>query len=167
MDTINLRFQYTKEEYTKAWRIFYLGVNNIRKHQLIIFGIGGMVVGMGLYITQNLLLVLISALVLGVAGCRVFDYFKTPLDQFKYSGNYFGEFDITISIDGIIVKTAENTSESTWDAYNEIWESNNYFFLLRALHVYTILPKRAFADEGEAEAFKAIAAEHLPGVRQI
>ena len=60
-----------------------------------------------------------------------------------------------ISETGIDSSSPTGSTQSTWSAYTRYVESRNLFLLYRAPHVFSLLPKRAFAP-GEEESFRGL-----------
>ncbi|MGC2248940.1 MAG: YcxB family protein [Terriglobales bacterium] len=60
-----------------------------------------------------------------------------------------------ISETGIDSSSPTGSTQSTWSAYTRYVESRNLFLLYQAPHVFSLLPKRAFAP-GEEESFRGL-----------
>jgi len=56
---------------------------------------------------------------------------------------------------------ARRQREYKWSIYTEIWESADFYFLIQALRIYSIIPKRAFISLEEKQVFEALAFSNL------
>ncbi|MDR1066108.1 MAG: YcxB family protein [Clostridiales bacterium] len=65
------------------------------------------------------------------------------------------------SKDNIRFRTQNVDSELKWDIYSELWESNDFYYLIQGPRLYTLIPKRAFINLALNQAFEEIVLSNL------
>lgn len=162
METVNLTFRYTQEEYVKSERQYLFASKIITKTSIVVLAI---------YLPFSLLYFILSsfsvlstialgiAIVVSVMGCVL--YFYMPAYKFKKTSKYHEEYNVAFSNDGIKFKTPTINSELKWEIYSELWESDEFYFLVQALRIYTLIPKRVFQDSSTKQAFEEMAIANL------
>ena len=93
-------------------------------------------------------------------------YFLMPILKFKHTKKYQDEYNMIFSSDTIIWRTPSIETEMKWDFYSELWESNDFYFLVQSPHIYGIIPKRAFATNTDKYTFEEIALSNLKSVKR-
>ncbi|WP_242866010.1 YcxB family protein [Desnuesiella massiliensis] len=72
-----------------------------------------------------------------------------------------------VFLKGIIKwKTSNIESELKWDIYSELWESDDFYFLIQAPRMYTLIPKRVFEDQEEKQTFEEITLSNLKSIKR-
>ena len=167
MKTVELKFQYTEDEYVKAARQYLFASRTITKTKIVtlilflMFSVyyffssfsvlGGIALGVTLF-----------ALIL---GCTL--YFYIPIYRFKQTTKYHEEYQLIFSNDGIKFKTPTINSDLKWDIYSQIWENSIFYFLIQAPNVYTTIPKRAFANPSDKQAFEEMVLSNLKCTKRM
>ena len=88
-----------------------------------------------------------------------------PIFRYKQTAKYHDEYLLLFSKDIINWKTSNIETHFKWDVYSELWESNDFYFLIQKSHQYTIIPKRAFENQEEKQAFEEMALPNLKSVK--
>ncbi|WP_313133258.1 YcxB family protein [Anaerocolumna sp.] len=167
METVELTFQYTQGEYVKAKRQHIIASKTITKTNVVVLAV---------YLSFSLWYFFSSFSVLSgfslgfalfalIAGCTL--YFYVPIQQFKRTSKYHEEYNLTYTKDGILFKTPTIHSELKWDIYSEFWESTDFYFLIQVSHIYTLIPKRAFLNLADQQAFEKMALSNLKCTKRI
>jgi len=89
---------------------------------------------------------------------KVFIYFKTN-PKFKDT------FNLTFHEDGIKFKTNMIDSNLDWALYSKLLEDKNIIVLKYSTNDYTVIPKRAFANENDLIAFLELSKRKI-GINQ-
>jgi len=162
METMELTFKYAQSEYVKAEQQYLFASKTITKTSVII---------LALYLPASLIYLFFSsfstlsivaatiAIFATIAGCTL--YFYIPAYKFKKTAKYHEEYRLTFSNAGIKFKTPSIDSELKWNIYSAIWESNDFYFLIQAPRMYTLIPKRVFESSAAKQAFEEIALSNL------
>lgn len=66
------------------------------------------------------------------------------------------EYILVFSYDIISWKTSKIESELKWDFYTELWKSKEFYYLIHAPHMYTIIPKRVFKQKRISKFLKIL-----------
>jgi hypothetical protein len=168
MERIRLSFKYTQGEYVKAERQYLFASKAITKTSVVV---------LALYLLLSLVyfflssFTVLSSIFLGialfafVAGCTV--YFYMPVYKFKQTSKYHEEYNLTFSLEKIEFKTPTIDSELKWDVYSDFWESNDFYFLIQAKRIYTLVPKRAFRNLATKQTFENIVLSNLKCTKRI
>ena len=158
MEQVDIKFQYTEKEYAKAVRKYLVFTDTVKKLDLGIAVIGVPCTLAYLFLSSfgwfSILLLVCAALFSGFIG---FQYLYAPVLTFRKTPKFQEEYHLTFTEEGILFETATIHSEIKWDAYKKFWESEDCYYLEQELHIYTILPKRAFKGEPEKMAFERMA----------
>lgn len=158
MKQVDIRFQYTKEEYVKAVRKYLLVTDTIKKLDLILAIIGVPCTLVYFFLSSfnwfSILLLVCAVLFAGFIG---FQYLYVPAMTFEKTPKFKEEYHLTFTPEGILFETASVSSELKWDAYTIFWESEDCYYLVQEKHIYTILPKRVFSGDAEKLAFERMA----------
>jgi len=167
-DTVELKFQYTKEEYVKAFRLYLLADRAAGKfargfillfsafsiYYLLSSGFGAL----------GILCCVLSAVAIAI---ELLLYFYIPHRNFINSPKLHEEYLLIFSPDEIIFRTSGIDSRLKWDIYSALWESGDFYFLVQASRNYTLVPKRVFKDSGEREIFKSLAAKAVKNFKRM
>lgn len=158
MEQVAIAFQYTEKEYVKAVRKYLVVTDIIKKLDLALAIIGVPCAMVYFFLSSfgwfSILLLVCAVLFSGFIGLQ---YLYVPVMTFRKTPKFREEYRLTFSADGILFETATIHSELKWEAYTIFWESEEVYYLVQEEHVYTILPKRAFAGDAEKLAFERMA----------
>lgn len=143
MDKVTISFQYGRDEYIKAFRKYLFLSKIIKKSDLIILG--------GLFVLESILIAVTGfhmySLVLGLilsffAMILGMIYFYQPVNIYRRTPKFHQIYKLTFTKEGIDFKTDHVNSFLAWEIYKDIWESNDFYYLLQNKRIYTIIPKR-------------------------
>ena len=67
----------------------------------------------------------------------------------------------------LYLKTQSIESEMKWDIYFALWESHDFYYLIQAPRIYTLIPKRVFKDLNEKQLFEEIAQSRVKTTKHI
>jgi hypothetical protein len=165
MESIQLTFKYTEEEYVSAVRFFLLR----SKETLIRLGLtlGGLCLALILLFSllelELPLFLTISPLVL--LGIAIFHalFVRLPRRQFRGNPKFRDEYSLTFSDEGIRFKTRSIDSSVAWDLYTEVVENDRFYLLIYGKNIasFSIVPKRSFRDSMQEAAFREMLGRHL------
>lgn len=158
MEQVDIKFQYTEQEYAKAVRKYLLVTDTIKKLDLVLAIIGVPCALVYFFLASynwfSILLLVCAVLFTGFIGLQ---YLYVPVLTFRKTPKFKEEYHLTFTADGILFETATIHSELKWDAYTAFWESEDCYYLVQEEHIYTILPKRVFGNDAEKLAFERMA----------
>lgn len=166
MKTVQLTFKYTQSEYVKAVQQYLIANKTIRRYDLILVVVFWLFSISYLFISSFSTFSMILAgtvLIVTILGSWV--YFFMPIFRYKQTAKYHDEYLLLFSKDIINWKTSNIETHFKWDVYSELWESNDFYFLIQKSHQYTIIPKRAFENQEEKQAFEEMALPNLKSVK--
>lgn len=167
MDFVELTFKYTQSEYVKAEREYLIGSKTIRKFDAALVAI---LLPLSAFYLLFSSFSIVSIVLLGVVllalmvGCAL--YFYIPAYKFKQTSKYHEEYHLIFSKDSVKFKTPSIDSELKWDIYSQLWESDTFYFLIQSPRVYSIIPKRAFGNQEEMQAFEEIVLSNLKSAKR-
>lgn len=158
MEQVDIKFQYTEQEYVKAVRKYLLVTDTIKKLDLVLAIIGVPATLVYFFLSSfgwfSILLLVCAVLFTGFIG---FQYLYVPVLTFRKTPKFNEEYHLMFTAEGILFETATIHSELKWDTYTKFWESEDCYYLVQEEHIYTILPKRAFAGDAEKMSFERMA----------
>lgn len=162
METVRLIFKYTQNEYVKAERQYLTASKIIRRYDIIIAAFLFLIALNYLYFSSfSTFSIIALILVLTVTTLGILVYFFIPIYKFKQTAKYHDEYTLIFSKDMIKFQTPSIQSELKWDNYSEIWENGDFYFLIQAPRIYTLIPKRAFQNETQKQLFHEMAILNL------
>jgi len=162
METVELTFKYTQDEYVKADRKYLIASKTISKTNIVILAIFLPASIFYLFFTSfsvpGILFTSIGV-VAAVIGCTL--YFYIPSYKFKITPKYSEEYTLTFSDNGISFKTPSIDSTINWDMYSEIWEGKEFYYLIQSPRMYALIPKRVFNSPDEMRMFEEISITNM------
>ena len=162
MNTVSLTFKYTQSEYVKAERRYLFASKTISRTTVVILAAYFLFAVVYLFLSAFSLwsiLALAVAVFAGIMGSVL--YFYIPVYKFKSTAKYQEEYFLEFSAGGIKFKTATIDSELKWAVYSEAWECEEFYFLVQAPRMYTLIPKRAFPGSSEKSAFDELITSNM------
>ncbi len=147
MDKLTIHFQYDKKEYINAFRNYLFKSKVIHKRDLIIVGI--------MAVLEFLLLIFagvsVSSIIFGVILCFylfifVLLYFVQPSHVYKRSPQLHKPYTMTFTKDELLFRTKGEASSVHWNKYCELWDCKDFYYLIQAKNIYTVIPKRALSN---------------------
>lgn len=168
METVGLVFKYTQKEYVKAARQYMITSKTIRKRDPVFLAVGFATSIFCLLISSfSAPSIALFAAILIVAAIGGFLYFYAPVLKFRQTAKYQEEYRLTFSEDGIGFKTPSIDSRLNWSVYPEAWISGDFYFLIQAPQVYTLIPRRAFLSDADMRVFENILIKMIKTIKVI
>ena len=162
METLILTYEYSRNEFVKAMRQYLIANGTIRKYDpaivavILLFSIL-----LRFVFALDTLGAILLVLALIFSALTIFLYFHLPVLVFKQNSKYHEEYTLTFSKEKIVFKTSSIDSVLQWSVYSELWESDDFYFLIQSLRLYSIIPKRAFLNPADKGAFEEIALSNI------
>lgn len=168
MKILQLVFKYTQNEYVQAERQYLLLNKTIRKYDPILVALF-MLLSLSYILLSSFSIfsIILLGIVLIATALGSYLYFVKPVFKFKHAKKYQEEYIMIFSKDIIKWITPSINSELKWDIYSELWESNDFYYLIQVPHMYTLIPKRAFADQIDKQVFEEIARSNLKSIKRM
>ena len=168
METVELRFQYTQSEYIRAERQYLIYSKTIHKYDIALVAIFLLLsVVYMLFSSFSIFSILTFGLVIVVIGLGSYLYILMPILKFKQTTKYHEEYTLIFSKDTIRFKTPSIESEMKWDIYSALWDSHDFYYLIQAPRIYTLIPKRVFKDQNEKQIFEEIAQSRVTAIKHV
>ena len=155
METVSITFKYTQAEYVKAERQYLLASKTITKMNVVVLAIYLPFSLLYLFFSSFSVLSIVAAgvaIFALIAGCAL--YFYIPAYKFRATAKYQETYHLAFSKDGIEFKTTTIHSELKWDVYSELWESNDFYFLIHAPRRPTLISRRSSTPPSSKQAFR-------------
>ena len=163
MDIITLNFTYTQNEYVKAERQYLVANKTIRKYDPILIAVFTVLSLCYLFLSSfsiYSIILLVIILIASAIGCYI--YFCMPVLKYKHTSKFHEEYTLFFSKDGIDFKTPSIDSVLQWSVYSELWESDEFYFLIQVPRVYyTLIPKRAFRTPEDKQVFEQLGLSNI------
>jgi len=157
MDKVTINFQYTKNEYIFAFRRYLLQSKIIKKLDLVIVSVLAVFEvflliwnGFSLYSLVLGMIVIFYTLMFALL------YLLQPANVYNRTPKLHQQYKLSFTTENINYKTADVSSILNWDIYSEIWNCNDFFYLIQAKNIYTIIPKRVFKNVNDLKTFEKI-----------
>lgn len=158
MEHVRVAFTYTKEEFVKAVRQFLVATRRVSRSSRVLvplcFGLSIAYLFLASFSALSIVFLVVATLAL-ITGILVYGY--VPVRNYNSADKYKESYELDFSKDGIVFKTQSIDSTLQWSTYRECWENKKFFYLMQNQELYTILPKRAFTEDGSLDAFREIA----------
>ena len=165
MESVDLSFKYTEEEYVSAARLFLWR----SRETLIRFVVSFAFVSLSLILLLSLLdlalplWVTISLSVLvGIALFQGF-FLDLPRRYFRGDPKFRDEYNLTFSDEGIGFRTRNVDASVAWSLYTDVIENKNFYLLIYGKNIasLSIIPKRAFQDSKQEATFIELLRRHI------
>ncbi|GHU15079.1 hypothetical protein FACS189441_6220 [Betaproteobacteria bacterium] len=167
METVELTFQYSRQEHIKATRQYLFADKRLRKYDVVVVpSVLACSVFLMFYASFAPMSVAFFALGFVWAMMTGMMYFYVPAKNFQQYEKLHDGCRLSFSENSIHFNTAKISSELQWSVYSEVWENGEFYFLIQLPQMYALLPKRVFTPEQET-AFKEILASVFPRIRRI
>lgn len=160
-DRVDLQFKYSEAEYVAAAKYYLRKTHHTRFSMavaLIVLGIGLAVWALSGDAVFSYVSLLTGAILLLLS---VHNYFVLPQRWYKNNPLLREEYRLQFSDEGIAFRTKDVDSTLKWSLYKDVWETDEFYFLLYGRHAFSLIPKRAFADEWQERAFKQMLQQHI------
>jgi|SRR5438876_3728022 len=161
---IKLEFSYTEAEYLSASRLLAFRTSDVMM-RLIAFLVLVMV---GLMVIPVLIpefpIWAAVALALLVEAALLYNFLvRVPQQCFRGDRKFRDNYAFMFSNEGISVKTNQLDSKLSWSLYTKVIEGSGLYILVygKDLRMMTVVPKRAFPNEMQENAFRDLLARHI------
>ena len=168
MESVELTFRYNQSEYVKAERQYLFANKTITKTSVIVLSLffPASLINLIFSSFSNLSVIAVAVAIIAATAGSIL-YFYIPTYKFKRTAKYHEEYNLAFSAVGIKFKTPSIDSELKWSIYSEIWESNDFYFLIQAPHLYTLIPKRVFESPAVKQTFEEIVLSNLKCTKRV
>lgn len=157
METIEVRFQYTEKEYIQASRQYMFMSKLLKKSDIILpfvlLPVSVLYMFLADFNVLSIVICVCACVYLAVIGTL---YYLIPKVTYKQNAKFREEYYLAFSEEGIKFQTNTINSDLQWDVYKALLENEEYFYLCQNKQVYSVIPKRAFQDEVQAQQFKEL-----------
>ena len=168
LETVKLRFQYTQSEYIKAERQYLFSSKTIHKYDIALVTLFLLLsVVYMLFSSFSIFSILIFGLIIVVTALGSYLYILMPILKFKQTAKYHEEYTLVFSKETIKFQTQSIESEMKWDIYSALWESHDFYYLIQAPRIYTLIPKRVFKDLNEKQLFEEITQSRVKTTKHV
>ena len=168
METVKLRFQYTQSEYIKAERQYLISSKTIHKYDIVLVAVLLLMsVVYMLFSSFSVFSILIFGLIIVVTALGSYLYILMLILKFKQIAKYHEEYTLVFSKETIKFKTQSIESEMKWDIYAALWENHDFYYLIQAPRIYTLIPKRVFKDPNEEQLFEEIVQSRVKTTKHV
>lgn len=163
METINLRLNYTEEEFISATRFYMLRSTDflLRLTIFTLYVVGCIGLLMWLDVNSSILLLFFIALFIPFIFAFTFLY-VVPRQRFRSDPKYMEEYTLQFSDDGIQFKTAQVDALLQWSLYTKVLENERFYILIYGKNMISVVPKRAFSNSHQEAAFNQLLKRKLP-----
>ena len=168
MEAVALIFKYNQEEYVKAVRWHLFACRTITKRDLHVLAVGFSLSALyQIFISFSLASALIFVSLALPAIPIGMMYFYLPVNTYKRTAELQEEHTYVFTINGITVEASGTQTEIEWETYRDLWESDEFYFLMKTVRKFTIIPKRAFGSTEEKEWFEKFAMINMGMSRRL
>jgi hypothetical protein len=162
-DDIHFAFRYQPGEYLSGIR-----ANQFPRYRLLTdLGISLMILIVGMATlawSQDFWLgVIFIALSLPLPALYLLSFLITPV-MMGESLKREQEYQLTLSDAGIHFQTESIDSRIAWSLYRRATRTARFYLLYYGRNQFTVIPRRVFKDDGEAQAFEELLRRQLPKV---
>ena len=162
MGSIKLEFDNRLTEHLAAERLYYKSTFWCKADKMVAV----LLVAFGVYLLATIGVRWWTIIWFPLAVAEWFNLFSLrPLQIcvfFKRNPKFLETYHLTFSDDGIHFKTESIDSQLAWTHYERVLENNRVILLLYGSRMYTVIPKRAFADDSQIAAFRSLVSRCLP-----
>lgn len=153
--TVGLHFRYTEEEFSAATRLYLLRTPALFA-RLTLFAA---LLNGGLFLlllattsaaTACLMLALVAPLLLYSL------FYVQPRTTYAHDPRFKEEFHWQFSEAGITQKTSLSESNLRWELFTNVLVNRRFYLLSYGKHMFTLIPRRAFATPAQEAAFVAL-----------
>lgn len=165
MESVELSFKYTEEEYLAAARLFLWR----SKETLIRLVVSFAFLALGLILLLSLIdlalplwVTMSLSLLVGIALFHGF-FFDLPRRYFRGDPKFRDEYSLTFSDEGIRFKTRSIDASVAWSLYTGVIKNENFYLLVYGKNIATlsIIPRRVFRDSKQEAAFMELLRRHI------
>lgn len=153
---VGLHFRYEEEEFVAATRLYLL-----RKPALLArFGLVFILVMAGICLLLAALAALpTTILTAAVVAAPILLYsllYEEPRKAFRRDPRNKEEFYWQFSEQGITQRTLHTEAHINWELFTHVLAGRRFYLLAYGKHMFTLIPRRAFATPAQEAAFVAL-----------
>jgi hypothetical protein len=160
METVNLSFRYSENDYVQAMRAHYASRMRLPLDVPVLAGVAAF----GVYEVHSgsqgvgiLLLALSGVFALMLVAVFVI----VPRIVFRSQPKLRDTYSLIFSPEGIRFQTAHINSELQWSMYTRALEGKHSFILYYGSQQFSVIPKRAFQDVAQRRTFERLLAQNV------
>jgi hypothetical protein len=161
---IKLEINYTEAEYLSAARLLTLRDSNTLFRLILfsIFIVGGASILTGL-LTDYPWWAAFIATSLFLAAIFYNALVQSTRKYFRGEPKMRDQYQFIFSDEGLAVKTVQFDSKLSWSLYSRVLEGSDMYLLVygKDIRMMTVVPKRAFQDSLQENAFRDLLARHI------
>ncbi|HEY0385674.1 MAG TPA: YcxB family protein [Pyrinomonadaceae bacterium] len=164
-NVVDLQFKYSESEYVRAARFYLQKTYHTRFNILIALLVTCAGVALWALESDSVLGYVFTFLgaILLLLHCRT--YFL-PQRWYARNPKLHDEYHIQFSDEGLLFRTKDIDSSIKWDFYRDVWETEQFYFLVYGKDAFSVIPKRAFKDEIEEHLFRQLLDRHITSVQR-
>jgi hypothetical protein len=158
--TVTVKFENNVDEHVHAAELYYKTTFYYKADKVVAI----LLLLYGIYVT----------IILGVKWWTVIFIILAPVEWFnllspyklqarlwfKWNPKFHEAYEISFSEDAIHFKTLTIDSNINWTMYNKMLEDDQIFLMIYGKRMYSVIPKRVFANDDEINAFRKLAQTH-------
>ena len=158
---MHVSFTYTEEEYMRAVRVFYARAYHTRFNFLL----GALVTLLGLLMLASGVDALFTTVCLAIGlmftALNLYVHFVTPRLHYKANPKLRERYELDFSDEGILYRSKGAETRLEWGFYSKVWETGEFYLLGYGKDMFSVIPKRAFPDDAQEEAFREMLGRRL------
>jgi len=163
-EEIKIQYFHTEKGYLAATRLFFLSSPKLLIRIAIFWLIVVMAGVMLPVVVEDFPFWVPVALALLLTAFVLYNIFgHAPTKYFRGDPKFRDKYEVTVSDEGIAIKTSQIDSKMAWSLYTRVVEGKDLFLLKygKDLPMVTIIPKSAFKDELQEQAFRDVLKRHI------
>lgn len=153
---MSLRFSNNYKEFTEAMNLYYSKTQK-RKFDIVL-GLLFSLVSVALFIFLEQTYIYIILFCVGML-LFLFSMYKGAIYskiRFAKDKKFNEEYEIDFNDQGMHFKTVSIDSVIKWDYYAKVWETEKFFYLFYGKDLFSLFPKRAFANDECMKEFREL-----------
>ena len=160
METVNLSFRYTEQDYARALRAHYASRLRLPFDIAVIAGVA--IIGVyewrsGSHGFGTILLCLSGSFALMLVAAFAF----IPAIAFRSQPKFRDEYSLSFSPQGVHFRTAHIDSDLKWGMYTGALVDAYSFILYYSPQQFTVIPKRVFENASERQTFEELLLQNV------
>lgn len=163
METVELSFRYTEEDYVRAMRAHY--ASRLRLPLDIAVIAGGVVLGVYEWRSGSPVFGLFLLCAAGIlALILVAAFIVIPRISFRREPKFRNEYSLKFSPEGIHFRTSHIDSDLDWGMYTRVLVDTYSFILYYGSQQFTVIPQRVFQDSSQRRTFERLLMQNVSNV---
>ena len=165
MESVQLSFKYTEEEYIAAARFFVLRTKETLIRLVLFYALVAVGFALLLMVIDIALPLWVTISLLLLVGVALFHGFLLDLPRRYFRGDpkFRDEYSLVFFDEGIRFKTRSIDASIAWSLYTGVLENENFYLLIYGKNIasVSIIPKRAFQDSKQEAVFREMLRRHI------